>query len=454
MSPDSPEVAARLAQSEERRAKTPRPEAAKSRRKQGSALGLSDPEPWPEQVSGTVLALKLSSCFTRFIALPPYADVALVLWVLHTHAHDASDVSPILVLSSPEKRCGKTTTLGLLQRLVPRPLLASNISTAALFRVVEDAHPTLLVDEADSFLAEREELRGILNSGHLRTSARVVRTVGEDFEPRAFSTWAPKAIALIGRVPGTLEDRGIVLLLRRRAPHEVVERLRLDRGAEFEPLRQQAARWAKDNAAALRALDPEVPAQLHDRAADNWRPLLSIAERLGGDWPQRAGHAALVLSGEVDEAEAAPSVQLLADLRSVFGEKNADRLGSSEIVRDLTDREDRPWSEWKAGKPLTQTQLARLLKPFGVQPRTMRLGEGTARGYFREDLDDAFSRYLPPEAQHPQQGKGGAGGAPDSGCNGAGPVAPVEHTAEPLPEPLVSDVAGWGPVEGEGADGD
>jgi hypothetical protein len=108
--------------------------------------------------------------------------------------------SPLLALTSPEKRCGKTTTLSLLTRLVPRPLLSSNISPAALFRIVEKYCPTLLIDEADSFLRDKEELRGILNSGHTRDAAYVVRTVGDDKEPCRFSTWAPKAVALIGRL--------------------------------------------------------------------------------------------------------------------------------------------------------------------------------------------------------------------------------------------------------------
>ena len=211
----------------------------------------------------------LLGTFRRFVALPPVADVALALWTLHAHAHEAFDVSPVLGLTSPEKRCGKTTTLRVLGALVPRPLLASSVSTAALFRTIERYKPTFLVDEADSFLRDNEELRGALNSGHHRALATFVRTVGEDFESRAFSTWCPKAIALIGRLAATLEDRAILIPMRRRAPGEPVERMRLDRLGKLGPLCRRGWRWTQDRLDDLRGADPVVPEQLDDRAADN-----------------------------------------------------------------------------------------------------------------------------------------------------------------------------------------
>src|SRR5262249_61522438 len=95
--------------------------------------------------------------------------------------------------------------------------------------------PCLLVDEADSFLRDNEEIRGVVNSGHARDGA-VIRNVGDDHEPREFSTWAPVAIACIGKLPGTIEDRSIVVPMRRRRPAERIDRLRLDRLDAFLPL--------------------------------------------------------------------------------------------------------------------------------------------------------------------------------------------------------------------------
>lgn len=415
---------------------------------QGQTLALADPDPWPDPVVGEPLLSELVRTVGRFLVLPSAAHTAVALWTVHTHAHDAARVSPILAATSPEKRCGKTTLLTVLLGLVRRPLPASNITTAALFRAVEKFRPTLLIDEADTFLREREELRGIINSGHGRSTAVVVRTVGDDHEPRTFSTWAPKAIALIGDLPATLEDRAVVLTLRRRRQDETVDELRLDRLDELEDLRRRAARWAADHHHALAAADPAVPPELHDRARDNWRPLLAIADAAGGEWPQRARAAALELSGQAGDGDA-PGVLLLDDLRRLFSERSLDRLASSDLVETLATMEDRPWPEWRRGQPITQRQVARLLKPFDVAPKQMRLGLEKVRGYELADLEDAFSRYLPSEAVQPVQPNNDAENSVFANRYTGGPVPDTESGQKPCATTDVPDV----PDETPGMDG-
>jgi putative DNA primase/helicase len=266
-----------------------------------------------------------------------------------------------------------------------------------VFRAVEKYAPTLLIDEADTFLTGRnpnDELRGILNSGHNRAAARVIRCVGDEHEPRMFKTWAPKAIALIGQLPPTLEDRAVLVQLRRRAPGDKLEPLRIDRLDKLEHLCRKAARWTADNLDALREADPAVPSGLHDRAADNWRPLLAIADAAGGDWPEEARKAASLLGGAADDGDAAGPM-LLADLRELFEERAADRLPSAAMVAALVELEHRPWPEWKRGNPMTPTALGRLLKPYGVTSKQWRDGDERHRGYVRADLEDAFARYTP-----------------------------------------------------------
>jgi putative DNA primase/helicase len=134
----------------------------------------------------------------------------------------------------------------LLMYLTPRSELASNISPSALFRYVEHVHPTLLIDEADSFVGASEEMRGILNSGHTRVAANVIRNVELNGEhlPRRFSVWAPKAIATIRDLADTLEDRSIVVQLQRKPKGAKVARLRKRDCPDFAMLRSKAARWA------------------------------------------------------------------------------------------------------------------------------------------------------------------------------------------------------------------
>jgi putative DNA primase/helicase len=245
-------------------------------------------EPSPGPVDGAALLNNVRQVFRRFIFLPKGADIALALWVLHAWTYDAGDISPFMVLVSPTKRCGKTNVLILLYYLTPRSELASNISAAALFRYIEEVRPTLLIDEADAFVKDNEELRGILNSGHTKTAASVIRTVEINGEHKAsrFSTWAPKALATIRALADTLEDRAIVVQLQRKPPGTKVERLRKRDNEWFAALRSNAARWAADNFDRLVDPEPQMPGQLNDRAADNWRPLLAIADLVGGEWPE------------------------------------------------------------------------------------------------------------------------------------------------------------------------
>jgi uncharacterized protein DUF3631 len=369
----------------------------------GQRLVFADPEPWPEAVDGTALLGDLAQTYRRFVSLPDGGAEALALWIVFTYALDAFDVAPILALCSPLKRCGKTTTEDLTAALAHRPLTAANITVAALYRTVEQFAPTLIVDEADTFLLTNLALRGVINSGHTRATAFVIRTASH--EPRLFSTWGARMIALIGRLPATLEDRAIVLPMRRRAPGEPVDRIRrTELRRQLDPLRRRAVRWVADHRAALRVADPAMPAELDDRQADNWRPLLAIADAAGRTWANLARMAARIVAGSVVEADQAAPVQLLADLHDLFVTGAADKLATAAIMRYLTTLELRPWTEYAQGKPLTPRHLAKLLDGFNIKARQIREGSATRKGYVRADFTDAFRRYLPSDTPKHRHG--------------------------------------------------
>jgi putative DNA primase/helicase len=362
--------------------------------REGTLLPHWKVDRWPEPVDGAELLNSIRQVFRHYIVLPKYADVALSLWVLHAWTMNAGDISPFMVLTSPTKRCGKTSVLILLYFLTPKSELASNITAAALFRYIEAARPTLLIDEADSFVKDNEELRGILNSGHTRVAAYIIRNVEVNGEhtPRRFSTWAAKAIATIKKLADTLEDRSITITLQRKARRAKVERLRRRDNEQFSTLRRKAARWAEDNFDKLVDPDPPVPEELNDRAADNWRPLLAIADLVGGVWPEEARQAALVLSGESQDG--AIGVELLKDIRLAFGEDDAIR--SKDLVAKLAEDKDRPWADWSHGRELTQKQLGGLLSPFGIRSETVSVpGFNDAKGYKRAHFEELWAVYCP-----------------------------------------------------------
>jgi hypothetical protein len=372
----------------------------------GRAVLFDEPEAWPDLVDGAALLSEIFKVLTSHVILSPDEAVSAALWVLHTHAYDTASISPILAVTSPTPECGKTTLLTLLGALVRKPLTASNITSAALFRSVEKWAPTLLVDEADTFLRDNDELRGIINSGHNRASAFIIRTSGEDHEPRRFMTWAPKAIALIGKLPATLASRAIHIELKRLTHGESVAPVRADRLTHLQPLARKAIRWSKDHSDALQHADPVLPAALRGRDADNWHHLLAIADAAGGEWSGLARRAAEAMANN-DDAQTA-GITILADIRALFAERSADRLSSTELAEALGVMEDRQWSEWQNGKPITTRQIARLLAPFEITPTKFRQEGRTpgTRGYERDAFEDAFARYLAdspaPSATAPQ----------------------------------------------------
>jgi hypothetical protein len=395
----------------------------------------------------------ITSLVTRYVILPKHAAEALALWIVHSYAFELRDVTTYLALESPVRRCGKTTLLNILSRLVNRPLVAANVSPSALYRAIEELRPTLMIDEADTFLKPNDELIGILNAGYHRGTAYVLRVssqpasksssssssnpnsetktdsrgndalssdkskieiqnskidggpdrVGPDHSLITnhksrlvrFSCWCPKIIARIGRLPETLADRCIVVRMQRKTPNDQCERLRdLDVVAVGKDLRQQCAEFVEQHREAIATAKPAIPESLNDRAADIWEPLLAIADCAGGDWPQLAREAGVALSSDTRENN--PIGSLLLDIFLLFAMSGQDRLPTRALIDALnTQFTERPWMETRKGQRSTEMWLSEQLRPFGISPRTLRNQNTLAKGYVREDFDEAFRRYIP-----------------------------------------------------------
>ncbi len=367
---------------------------------------LADEVPWPSRVVGAGLLDTLVATVRRYVVLPTvHAARAIALWVVLTYCETAVNTLPLLLVTSPTKRCGKTRLVELVGALACRALPTSNITAAALYRAIDTFHPTLLLDEGDTFLNDDPELRGVINAGHTRHTARVIRCVGEDSEPAIFSTWCPKLLAMIGTPADTLIDRSVVITLERKTAGEPVDHLQAEAAPlAFVDVRRRLRRWADDHLTDLRTADPAIPSALHDRAADNWRPLLAIAQLAGGAWPTLAAQAAVALSGH-DGDDDPLAEQVLADLYAIFRDPatafedpERDRLSTARVVEWLVALDARPWATYntKTGKPVTQYQVARLLKRFGVRPVKARIDAKATNCYHRSDLEPAWRRYSPP----------------------------------------------------------
>lgn len=378
-------------------------EAGKPRRRRPrnpAAAPVADPfpaeDPWPLPVAGDQLLDAICGLLQCHVVLPPMAAEALALWLVHTYLLGESDYTPYILITSPVRECGKSTLLELLAQLAYRSQLTGGITAAALYRRIDRLHPTMLLDEVDTRLQAQggENLRAVLNTGFHR-SGRMTICVGDDHEERDFATFCPKVLAGIGRIWDTVASRSIPVRLRRATKDELA-RLRKIRGhsigAECQPYRQKLLRLSTSLGEALRVADPAIPDQLGARQGDVWRPLFAIADAAGGHWPHTARVAACALH-RTGEEEGDTALQLLGDVRDILGDQ--PEIASATLVEELLKREDRPWPEFRSGRPISPVGVAALLRRFEVRPKNLRRGQMVVKGYTRDALAPIFALYLP-----------------------------------------------------------
>jgi Protein of unknown function (DUF3631) len=376
----------------ERLVRAARGDGANSNGGQGRALDIPTPEPWPEPVGGAALLFELAEFYGAHLYLPHRASAALALWTLHTHCFEAFPHTPRLIVKSVEKGSGKSTVFDLLKFTTSKPVETESISPAALFRAIEKAKPTVLMDEADTFVRDNEDLRGLLNAGYKR-GGQTIRCVGEDQEPRMFDVFAPVALAGLGKLPGTIVDRAITITMKRARRTELPQPIRKPTEELGTRLARQAARWAADHAAELVGAEPDM-GELYNRLADVWRPLYAIAAAAGNTWPELARHTMGALTKDAQDDAEGLGVKLLRDVQAIFRADGQDELPTKVLVEKLVAMEERPWPEMgRMSKPLTATRFTLMVQQFGVL-RARLSSEGRPWGFRLPDFAEAFGRYL------------------------------------------------------------
>lgn len=374
-----------------------------------SAAPFRTDDPWPEPVSIGGLLPELVKLIESYVVLPPMASFAIALWLVHTYVADVADYTPYLLVTSPTRQCGKTTLLELLSHLAFRAIKTDGYTAAALYRRIEQSSPTLLLDELDTRLRgdHAEPLRGVLNSGFHRPG-KVTICAGDDHEPRDFRTYCPKVLAGIGRPWDTVTSRSIPVRMMRARKDEMAGKRKIKGhliANECMPYRRRLLRWANDYRDAVLLVDPEVPDELGARQADVWRQLLAIADLTSNAWSKLARQTAKTLHAVADQ-ESDPALLLLEDVRRILGARhreshatnNSEPLGiaTEHLLTELHQAgDDRPWAEYKDGKPITARQLANLLQGFEIKPHNVRAGSQVKKGYAIAALYAAIERYLP-----------------------------------------------------------
>ena len=359
------------------------------------------PEDPAAREDGARLLDQVLNALRAYVVLPSdAAGAAVVLWVAASHGTPAWNAAPRLVIKAPEKRCGKSRLLDLIEALCHRPIMTTNASPSAVYRSIgQDPTnpPTLLIDEADAIFGpkaiEHEDLRGLLNAGHQR-GRPAIRWDASRRQLDEIETFALVALAGIGDMPDTIEDRAVIIIMRRRAPDETVRPYRTRRdGPALHHLRGRLAQWVCGHLHQLAEATPAMPVE--DRAADTWEPLVAIADAAGGHWPATARAAVLgLVEGDQEPANVSLRVRLLIDCRTAFGD--ADSLPTATLLGRLRDDDEAPWATL-GGTGLTARGLSTLLRDFGITSANRRWPDGSQnKGYLAADFADPWRRYCPP----------------------------------------------------------
>jgi hypothetical protein len=328
--------------------------------------------------------------------------IVVALWVLHTHVFDSFMVTPRLALRSPVAACGKTTLINILARLTARAAKFDSITTAAIYRLIDDSHPTLLIDEADNLglgLQPNGRLRAVFNSGYGNGGTVANWDRGAT---RSFSTFAPLALALpdiVFGLPHTLNSRCITLTMQRNDGQRELRRFDANHpDPALDAAYAQILLWRRELQQQLNP-EPAMPAGMRNRFADNWRPLISIADSL--DWGAQAREAMAYFAHEFQDADV--RILLLGDIRTVFNGHAVDRLPTKTLLGELFAL-DADWHEFRGVRgeqqphKLKDSELASMMREFGIRPRSIwplnRTAESSsAKGYQRAQFEDAWRVY-------------------------------------------------------------
>ena len=256
--------------------------------------------------------------------------------------------------------------------------------------------PTLILDEADTLFERSTVLAHIINSSWDNSGAKI-SAPGRARRYVEYDVYGTQAIGMKGlNMPGTTLSRCILCMIWPKLPSEVVDDFNKRDDEEFVTLRRKLLRWSVDNAVTLQAASSGRPASTI--ASEITGSLLwAIADLAGGEWPKRARAAALELETERDEPS--EGLRLLAAIRDIFGTREA--MTSADICAALVVDPSGEWANFRDKGPISQTQLAVLLKEYRIRTEKVSPAGIRLNGYFRAQFKNAFARLLQKPAREP-----------------------------------------------------
>jgi putative DNA primase/helicase len=362
--------------------------------------------PWDEPVPTAELLNAIEVKFSRYVVASKAVVTASTLWTAFTWVIELAVHAPKLCFHFPEPASGKTTALNVLRWMVQRPYMAVEATGAATYRIVDRLKPTLLLDEADTLFDRSTVLAHIINASWTSGGQKIPR-VGLRGEVIEFDPYSTQAIGMKGlNMPGTTSSRTILCMLWPKLPSEEVEDFSYVDDDEFKAIRRKLLRWSVDNAVSLREAKPMTAPGFNNRIRMNFHLLFAIADLASGEWPKRAREAALELMK--DQVESSEGMKAICAMDELL--EHREKITSAEVIKTLAADPTSEWSNFRGKGPISQTQFAALLKPYGIRPVKVH----PTNGYRKSQFADVFARLLQkpikdpdirtPELEKPKRG--------------------------------------------------
>jgi putative DNA primase/helicase len=372
---------------------------------QGESVEIYEPEPCQEPVDTHDLIVEHMEFIRRYVHQPDKFALLNTLWTTHTFTYRKYLCTPRLAIVAPEPDCGKTTLLDTISYLSYRGGVTMSDSTPAfVFRAIQKYKLMYALDEADALFDPSVSsemtlmLTRILNAGHKQTG-RVGRCVGEQQDPRAFNVFAPMAIAYINRkdlkiTPAT-KSRCLVSPLDRMPAYVKVAEFNENDLTAHQALQRKTMRWRNDHIERL-SLDPMMPASIKTRNANNWKPLLAIADLdTRGDFANMIRGLAVAETQRLQASKMSDGALLLGDFLTIFNA--GEHVAFSRTIQEkLNAMEDRSWARMGSliSPGISARKISDLLEPYGIEPKIVEIKGQRGRGYERKDFELVWARYL------------------------------------------------------------
>lgn len=350
-------------------------------------------------VDGTELVNELKDVFAKHLVLPDGCALVLALWTMHTYAVDLWRYTPRLFIYSPVPGCGKSVLLGLLSLFCYKSSVTGNTTTSSVFRTIDKYRPvTILIDEVECFAQGNEQMRALIDTGYDKILGYIDRTEvnKKNFEPKKFYCFSAMAMAGLEKLHSSVMSRSILIMMKKKKETERVEIFNIDEmAAKAVVVQSKILRWITDNTDVLYACNPSFIKNMENRTQDIWRPLFAIAKTISDDCFADLQRAATTMLNDKSD-DVVDDCTLLKDVKTIFDDTGAERLSTNELLQRLYDISEHGWGLKEYGQcMLNPHTLARRLLKFCIKPVQWRDGDCRYRGYMRENMEDAFERYIP-----------------------------------------------------------